>query len=345
MTNERGERILRQRGFNCEYEPDWILEGKKPDFFCSGSIDIWVEVKTLGPAPENELLGNAHVELRRRAAKIPYGGNATAWCSEGLNSREAKFVMKLAQRELRKLHQSTEHRRIVAMVPDDPIYDRSVRFAMQTEHGLIEITSYRSLSGKYDHPFDLEPNPDDQKTILRSSDDTDKEVYVSNLITYNDGFRVALDITPEPGDNLRLIATFPTGVAKELKNRTRIRNAVKEANAQFKNGCKYREAPCLLMIFHDALDVGEEIELRSALYGDLTYSAPSSDQWDKGELALTRNGAWTENQHRTTSAASYIRNESVPVTVHNRWAYFPLPLSLLGGKDVVAKDDGNFNEI
>jgi hypothetical protein len=56
---------------------------------------------------------------------------------------------------------------------------------------------------------------------------------------------------------------MPTGGAQKLDNSGRIRDTVGEANDQFKNAINYKKAPCLLMIFHEGLDVPDERSSRA----------------------------------------------------------------------------------
>jgi hypothetical protein len=38
-----------------------------------------------------------------------------------------------------------------------------------------------------------------------------------------------------------------------------------------KNAVKYKAAPCLLTLFHDGLDVPDDVHMKIAPYGDLQY--------------------------------------------------------------------------
>ena len=119
----------------------------------------------------------------------------------------------------------------------------------------------------------------------------------------------------------------------------RLRGAVHEANAQLKNGRRFKKVPCLLLVYHDALDVAEDILVASALFGNLTYAAPR-ENWEAGRLQLTRDGAWNNNKHRSTSALCYVRNNSGRVTAYNPWAESPLSRGLLGEREIVLNPDG-----
>jgi hypothetical protein len=106
-----------------------------------------------------------------------------------------------------------------------------------------------------------------------------------------------------------VLTAMLTGSARRLKNPDRIRATVKEANDQFKNGRRYKAAPFLLLIFQEGLDVPDEVVIKSALYGNLKYSFPKGSPY-AGRMILDRDGAWTRDQNRTTSAVMYIRNSA-----------------------------------
>jgi hypothetical protein len=73
----------------------------------------------------------------------------------------------------------------------------------------------------------------------------------------NETFLVAI-VVWKHSDRFSLISAAPALPAKRLKNPERIREVLSDANDQFKNGTKYKDAPCLLTIFHDGLDVPDE---------------------------------------------------------------------------------------
>ena len=114
--------------------------------------------------------------------------------------------------------------------------------------------------------------------------------------------------------HFEFIGTATAGGAKRLKNSERIRQAAAEGNSQFKNAFKFANAPCLLMIFHDGIDVPEEEIIQSAVYGDLKYSFPEG-RFGEGKLVLSGNGAWGPDKKRTTSALLYIRNGGEPLLI------------------------------
>jgi len=344
MTEKRAQEFLERAGVKCEVEPEWVKEGKKPDFFCSGSGEFWCEVKTFGPTKNFENLGDAHEEMRRRAEKLSFRGQGFLWVSDKLDHRDAKIVMSLLERSLPRFEDADSPDRLLAVIPDEPCYDEFVRFSIATkEYAKVEVHSCVSATKKYGLPYNFIPDPYAQKTLLHFSDGQEQEVIARNILTLDDDFRVGIEAWQD-GSEFDFVATMPTGAAKQLNNPDRIREAVAQANSQFKNAIKYKKAPCLLTIFHDAVDVPENEVITSALYGDLKYVFPR-DRSHEGRLILAGNGAWNANKNRTTSAVLYIRNNAGSIVVHNCWADDPFPQGLLPCREIIALDDGTFQEM
>lgn len=132
--------------------------------------------------------------------------------------------------------------------------------------------------------------------------------------------------------------------AKRLKNAERIRAILSNANDQLKNGRRYEDAPCLLTVFHDGLDVPDNAIIMSALYGNLKF-AFAKVRPNEGELVFDKDGGWTPEKNRTTSADLYIRNGGEPPIVHNYWAQRPFPTGLFGCREVSLQPNGTFQEI
>jgi hypothetical protein len=344
VTNERAKALFNDFAIECEAEPNWIEGGQKPDFFCTGRDVFWCEIKTLSSTNDDQSLFDAHKELRIRAEKISLPGKAFAWVGGKFDHRDAKAFMYLLERALKRFGDSDSPDKLVVIVPDDPIQGEFVRFSVSTKDcAKVEIHSCVSSTGRYEHPHDILPEPYDQKTRLQFSFGEEMEVFARNALALRDNFRVAAEVSPDDRP-FRFIATAPTGLAKKSRNPERIREAVAEANNQFKNAVKYREVPCLLMIFHDGLDVPDERIIISALYGDLKYSF-SPERFEDGKLIVDRNGAWNPHKNRTTSALMYVRNGAPPLVIHNHWAERPFPPGIFLCKEIVPLDDGTFQEI
>lgn len=203
--------------------------------------------------------------------------------SDSLSPRDAKVVMQLLKRALSRFDDADPPERVVALIPRNPQYGDYVKFSIATkEHIAVEVHSCAPATGNYGIPMDMRPEPTSQVTRLRFYSGGQKEIAAEDCLTWNDDFRVAVVARPDP-EPFEIMATMQTGKAKRLKNLDRIRDAVKDANEQFENGLKYKDAPCLLMIFHDGLDVPDNTIIKSALYGNLKFVFPKGKP-EVGEL-------------------------------------------------------------
>src|SRR5882724_5453067 len=125
LTNDRAKARFKAAGITYESEPDWIKGGRKADFHCSGAADFWCEVKTLEPLEDARQLGKALAKLRQRTGNISLTGQGAAYVKGNLSDRDAKTVVALLKRGLRRFADSDAPERIVAQIPDEPDYGSS----------------------------------------------------------------------------------------------------------------------------------------------------------------------------------------------------------------------------
>jgi hypothetical protein len=232
----------------------------------------------------------------------------------------------------------------VALIPSDGKRDEFVRFSIAAkDHAKVEFHSAASLSGMYAVPRDMVPEPYDQVIKLRFSSGVEKELSAEEVVEAIEDFRVAVVIYSS--DMIfDVVTVMITGGMKRLDNPRRIRATVGEANDQFKNAMKYKTAPCLLMIFHDGLDVPDDLIIKSALYGNLQFQFPKGSP-EKGKWIVNEDGAWNSSKNRTTSAVMYVRNSGEPLIIHNYWAERPLNAGIFSCWEIAALRDGTFDEV
>lgn len=344
MTNARAKALLGKQGIRYEREPDWITKGQKPDFYCYGHLKFWCEVKTLGRLPDSEDQHRALVELRNRTSGIFSPGYGIAYIRSPLSPRDAKAVSHLVKRAVPRLQDPDAPQVAVALVPNDAKRDTFVRFSVSTkDYGTVEFHCAASLSSQYGVPHGMSPEPCDQIIKLRFSSGLQKEQTAEDIIRAVDDFRVAVVVRPDDTP-FEVVTVMSTGGMRRLDNPGRIREAVGEANDQFKNAISYRAVPCLLMIFQDGLDVPDDAIIKSALYGNLKYEFSTSSP-DKGRLILDQDGAWNSTKNRTTSAVMYVRNSGEPLIVHNYSADRPLPAGLFSCREIAVLQDGSFAQV
>lgn len=342
MSNARAEAWLRDIGFEHEEEPAWVLKGLRPDFFCNGPLDLWVEVKTFGPEERFDRLADAHVGLRQRLSGIDANAQAMAWVRSPLEARDAKLLVTLVRREVKRPDFGVACKRVLVLIPAQPVYGSYTRFSFDTDEGdSVVVSAVMSQTGKYGWPAVLTPKDYQQKIELVLPGGMVEKRILHEITTFDDNERAAMELSHGDG-RFNFLGTAPIETAAKVNTVSRIRNAVSEANAQNKNGCLYRDVPTLTVIYHDDMLVAEDEMVLAALYGDLTYTAPADD-FQNGRLVLTQNGVFSPEKNTTTSAVCYIRNGTQPVIVHNRWAKRPLPTALLPGRHIVPHEDGRFD--
>lgn len=247
------------------------------------------------------------------------------------------------KRGLKRLEDGNAPDLVVALVPLNPERKEFVRFSVATKnHGTAEFHSCVSLTGTYGSPNGIYADPFEQQVTQHFSSGTKRTALAGAFVRPNEAFLVAIVVWKHP-ERFSLISASPALSAKRLKNPERIREVLSDANGQFKNGTKYKDAPCVLTIFHDGLDVPDETIIASALYGNLKYAFPKR-QPDKGKLVFDKDGGWTPEKNRTTSAVLYVRNGGEPLLIHNHWARRPLPPGLFSCREVSLLPNGEFQE-
>jgi len=344
VTNARAEALFDKQRIRYEREPSWIEKGQKPDFYCHGRPNFWCEVKTLEPLPDSKQLEAALADLRSRTFNISEPGFGIAYIGFGFDHREAKAVTHLVRRAVQRFQDPDAPEVAIALIPNDPNRREFVRFSFATkDHAKVEVHSSASLSGMYGTIGTMRPDPDDQMTGLQFSSGREKQLSAANVVKAAEDFRVAVVTYPDDTP-FEVVMAMPTGPAQKLDNPGRIRETVGQANDQFKNAINYKEAPRLLMIFQDGLDVPDDTIIKSALYGNLKYEFPKGHP-KKGRLIVDQDGTWNSTKNRTTSAVMYVRNLGEPVVIHNYWADRPLPAGIFSCREIAVLPNGTFEQV
>jgi hypothetical protein len=321
VSNERAEKWLRNLGYRPEPDPTWITHGKKPDFFCAGDPPVWVEVKTLDPPPELQRLDRSFQSLRSRCeALVGVTGNLYVTVGASLDGRAERWLVG----DLEHRHM-TEDVEIVVAVPGDADYASSIRFDYEHREGSIRQISVAAASDRYPFYPSLEPARwSDKVTITKADGQRDSRQLYDLLL---DAVEPALIAWVLPSDSpLTVHGVGNTGM---YGNRTpeRIREQVKESNAQLKNGQSQRPGPGVCVIYHETLDHASARQLVAALLGDIAIPI-QSDGRSLGQARFTRNGVWRPTKNRAVSAVRYVRTDDSITTVINPWARYAINFDL-----------------
>lgn len=335
--NDAAKALLCKCGFHCEPEPEWV-DGRTPDFLCRGRFEFWAEVKSLND-PDQQRLLSKFTRLRERGQTVEADGRVLAVVSDDASDKDFKSALAMVDRVLAS-PTDTEPEEIVA-IPRDPDYGRHVRIT--TSNGDFVLHSCMSRTGCYGAPLsDAGRFNRDGVVCVRFNDGSEQQVRVGEVgLDKHDNILLALRILTREGPGFAVQSAMGSGLAlSPLPHVQKFRNAARDANKQFKNACRHRDLPCLLMIFHDDLLVAEDVTFLSAFYGDHQVTWSRNEPELKSE-SFGRNGVWSETNNRTTSSACYVRNGAQPILVHNYWAIKPLSEGFLGGVEYRALDDGS----
>lgn len=332
--NRQAEEFLVSAGFQCEAEPDWIAVGRKPDFFCTGPLDLWIEVKSLARPGESKSLQRIIEYLIRFGGKVDRG-RAFAFISDAADEKDAKLALNLAKHALSSF-EFTDLANAVIIVPEDPDLSDIININYNGQKGKNILVSYRSISGNYGYPYSARPEPYQQDVIL--SDITGNLEQRFHQLATPDRFLIALQIDRFDERPFKISMFTRPGLARPLDTSEPIRRAIQNANRQIKNALLYKEAPAVLFLYQQGALVPDDNGLLAALFGDLLFSFTPGYS-DDGELSFGNDGA-LRGKHTSISAIVYFRNEGTPLTVHNPWANRSLPPGVLGEREYLPSNGG-----
>jgi hypothetical protein len=231
------------------------------------------------------------------------------------------------------------YRHTFAIVPNDADFSSRVRIVLDTQEGRSLIYAVRSQSGRYGRPQSGDDLAGRSTTTIEEANGDHRSVDPFKLGLADDEFAVGLELRRSE-TRFRIASASPTGPARRVTTIATVRLAAKAANSQFKNACKVRVAPCLIMIFEDGTSAQRSIAFASAFYGDLRA------EFGGGKTFFGPNGHWRRQANRTTSAACLIRNDGTPMLLHNPWASAPLPAGIFTWPSPAIDENGaiNFSE-
>ena len=340
--NDRAEVFLAGLGFQCEAEPDWLpSDGQKPDFFCSGPMDLWVEVKAFLPEKRDLHMLRLWDDLKQRALTIEGEGWAHANIGKQATEKDTKTGAKLLAEAIAHPERSNSAEVLLA-IPNNPDYRRRAEFAYTSAQGRVWMISCLAKDGVYGCPYALEPSSW-QQTIEVISEGDHIAFGPAYEILHSAEVRLAIRVIPgqEPF-HLRSVSVAEG--ARDVGATKRIRKAIRAANRQLKAGQRHRNAPAVLVIYDTTFPTPDDRMIRSAMFGDLVYVFPRDDFAD-GELRFGKNQAWQKGKHRSMSALCYLRDGAIPITLHNPWANTKLPIGVFRGREYVPDDEGNYKLI
>ena len=336
---DAAEAFLLAAGFTVEREPRWV-DGEVPDFFCTGSGDLWVEVKTVAYTTLPEDLGRQWNWCRQRAEKISATGRGLARVSLEATEKHIKAAFNLVHEALRLWVQDEELAdRLYVVVPRDPDYSCRVSISFDAAGERHVLLCQKSYTDKYGHPTLGQEGPYvESASVSDLTGSAPLSATAAQLGLYNDDYMIAISLK-RFNDRFRLISVSPQGGGRSVGVVDRLRAAAKKANAQFKSAIGHRAAPSLLMVYETGPRTQDAHGFVSAFYGDLVFLFPK-DPTEHGLSVFGPNGIWRPEKNRSTSGACLMRDPKPPLLVLNPWAKNPLPSGLFALPEVTCAPDG-----
>jgi hypothetical protein len=307
---------LRQRGYEPEYEPAMVSDGRRPDFLAiatghSATPDVfWAEVKSLQPDDTMIALSKSSPILKKLGVPDKVHGHAMLHVTEATSEQSVRALVKM-------------------------FYGKAIAHASET----VRLIFVQQCSGKTDiRYFDVQ-GPIVQKVWARGAGDRKITVPDGNientqaLVTWQeDGksqtqpafkvfdwmlpFNCALVANIDPGDRpLTSISSMTSGSSNVP---TRALGALEAANSQLRNAYGFRAAPGVVFVVPEE-HVDDQLIAMGA-YGKLTASI-DRETGKLGEAFYGRDGAFRRDKNTHISTAIRLRRNGKAGT------YFPNPFA------------------
>ena len=314
---------LLRRGFLFRREPPFVV-GRKPDFLTWGRGRMWVEVKSLDPPLSQELIGSAILQLRRRFEGL-VGFRLDAWVSSSFDQRAAKRIQRLVRNEIRTGRASGAA--WYAAVPTGTVQNQRAEIRWTDSRGrAVRMVTLKSSADVYSYPLEAEPGGIDAD--IQIDDGSVQRVPAYQLLSVQDPAPVIIRIEASTGE--RGIASVGAAGAQADTTVDRLRRVIDDANAQLKNGQRFKTAPGVVHVFLDHLAGAGQSDVMRACFGDLTVPIDASSR-AAGEAFYGQNGILRANKNTAVSAVTYRSRHYGTVSVLNPWATYPVLLKWLDG--------------
>ncbi len=324
MTNARVDAWLRTLGYSPEPEPDWV-PGQKPDFFCPGEAPLWVEVKTFEESPHQRRQAWAWEDFRARVARIQGAkGEVFATVSSSYTEADGKLAAQLLRRIARSPPPSSSNVTETIVLPPDPVADTMVTIRYVRLRGPVVQIGPRPESGHYGYYPGYDPEDWGQEVEIACAGQQPVMRQGYDVFEGDTNGPVAL-IYARSERPLRLVTLMSAGGSTTTARR--VREAIDEANDQFRSGQSCVPAPGICVIYHESLEATSGHMFLAALFGDLTVPI-GLDPIQPGDPFLGRNGILAPAKNRGVSAVRYVTSGTVDAIALNPYAEYPVEAAM-----------------
>jgi len=330
------ESLLKEHGLKCCPEPDWITEGKKPDFFCTGRAEIWVEVKSLGQTYSEKLDEQIYSWFEKRREIDRPGAEVSAAYAANVKEPDVteQDVKEAISRVRRILNRSDlcDYQNLLLTIPKKPDFTTDIEFTVYRGEKKFLIVSARDKAGCYGAPylrweFDLE-----DKVEVRENGSC-RECTAKDLGLDGEDVKLGVHVRPWNLHEISLSGWIEIGDAKVgLPDRERLLDDAKGAGKKIRNALKYKCAPSIVF-FVSENDTPGSCAMRAGSLKAILYGVPrivwSPEKPDDVFAFHGEDAFWQEKTNTSVSAACYLSNGNPVCVIHNPFAKYPFPEGLL----------------
>lgn len=321
MTDE--ERLasewLRSRGYEPEFKPKIVTQGRSPDFLAQSSGDpstLWVEAKTLDPEGHTAAMGRAWDIIQATDYPTDLRGFATMHVNDSTRDQSVRAVLKLFSE-----HAESYRNENVRLIFIQQVADVGGIRRVDFNDMVPPIRFWIRGAGTQPIAIPLGVMEDGLRTATISDNGVSREIEAYKIFDWNAEFNCALVATLDSKD-LPLSVTPNSGGNSSVA--PRVLSALENANGQIKNANRYISAPGVVLIFPPRYSHVDNFQIAAGAYGKLMFSfdVPSGRA---GPLEHGPNAAFQSQKNRHISAAIRLyRDGSTAMYFPNRFAHRPL---------------------
>jgi hypothetical protein len=286
---------------------------------------MWVEVKSLDPAPAGELLGFAHQELKSRLRKLPQPFAVDASVAAGFDQSVAKRATNLLSHELRSgLKQGTK---TFIGIPAGGLDKGIVTIEWTDNSGQnVRMISPKAMNNTYGCPLSAQPCSWTHNVVVTESAVSRQEM-AYKILSVVDCCLLTLRVLPT-AQPLGL-ASVSGARAESVTTVIKIRRSIDDAANQIKNGQSFRSVPGVVVIYNDYL-IADRQDTMVACLGDITYPVSAATK-NAGGPYYGMNGVLNSKRNTSVSAVVYRSRLFPDISLANPYASIPIDLNWLTG--------------
>lgn len=335
------ENLLYGLGFKCSPEPECITRGKRPDFFCTGPADVWVEVKSLGQTPSQTQAERVFFWFDNRRTIDHSGARLNAAYSPHITEQDVKEAVSRIKRVLAR-SDLRDYERLLVTIPNNPDFKTDIEFSIHTDGQKLLIVSAKDNSKCYGAPYLRRKISDHDKVEVRE-DGNRYECTTRQFGLHKEDVRLGVLVEPWKIHEIALSGWHEIGNAKAgWPDAERFRADANDAAKKIKNALKYKATPSIVFFVSDN-DTPQSCMIRMRSLTSILYGVPTlvvSSENPDDDSVIHGKGAFWNKKNTSVSAACYASNGAPQCVIHNPFAKYPFPEDLMNCPEYRGLENG-----